>query len=79
MIDERRTVDALLTGVRHHNRAVIDHEMRRLSGRAPGLSQHQVAVIEAALDDLAERLILARMRTMPDQAERLARLFDVRS
>ncbi|WP_129668678.1 hypothetical protein [Phytoactinopolyspora endophytica] len=71
------TSDALLMSVRDRSRVVIDHEMRRLSGRAHNLSRRDIAVIEAALDDLVERLVLTRLRGLPDQAEHLAKLFDV--
>ena len=66
----------LVARVRHHSRAVIDAAMHRLSRRAPSLRPEQLAAIDAALDQLVESLLLARMRGRPEHTARLRCLFD---
>ncbi|MPZ61282.1 MAG: hypothetical protein GEU93_08295 [Propionibacteriales bacterium] len=61
-----------------HSRTVIDAELQRLARRVPSLRRTDLAVIEAALEDLADSLILARLRNASqDTAPLLRRLFDI--
>jgi hypothetical protein len=66
----------LVARVHHQSRAVIDAELHRLSRRAPSLRPEQLAAIDAALDQLVESLLLARMRGRPEHTARLRCLFD---
>ncbi|WP_020574469.1 hypothetical protein [Actinopolymorpha alba] len=60
-----------------HSRTVIDAELRRLARRAPSLRRSDLDVIDAALEELADSLILVRLRNAPrDTAPLLRRLFD---
>lgn len=63
--------------VHGRSRAVIESELQRLSRRARGLSERDLSTIESTLDDLAEQLILERMRSLPHRAEQLGELFAV--
>jgi hypothetical protein len=67
----------LVAQVRHHSRAVIEAELSRLARRNPSLRPEDLDVIDAALDDLAESLLLARMRSLPQHTTRLKRLFGI--
>jgi hypothetical protein len=69
-----RTSD-LVAQVHHHSRAVIEAELHRLARRAPALGPDDLAVIDAALDELVESLLLARLRRLPQHTARLKRLF----
>jgi hypothetical protein len=62
--------------VHDHGRTVIDAELQRLSRRVPSSSPADLAVIDAELEDLAESLILERLRhAPPNLAPLLPRLF----
>jgi hypothetical protein len=50
--------------------------VRRLARRAPSLRPDDLDAIEAALGELAESLLLARLRRLPQHAAGLKRLFD---
>jgi len=65
----------LVAQVRSYSRAVIEAELRRLARRAPGLRPDDLKVIDAAVDELVESLLLARLRSLPQHAARLQRLF----
>ncbi|MFE9694311.1 hypothetical protein [Micromonospora sp. NPDC005806] len=62
--------------MRNYSRAVIEAELRRLARKVPSLRPNDLAVIDAALDELAESLLLARLRSLPQHTARLKRLFD---
>ncbi|MCW3840366.1 hypothetical protein ONA70_09690 [Micromonospora yasonensis] len=59
----------------NYSRTVIEAELRRLARRAPSLRPKDLEVIDAALDELAESLFLARLRTLPQHTAQLKRLF----
>lgn len=66
----------LLVLVHRHARAVIDAELHRLSRRAPSLSPADLAVVDTALEELAESAILTPLRNAPrDTALLLTRIF----
>jgi hypothetical protein len=66
----------LVAQVHNHCRRVIEGELQRLSGRVPTLGPADLAVIGAALEDVAESLILDRLRNAPQHtAPLLWRLF----
>ena len=65
----------LIAQVHHHSHAVIEAELRRLARRDPSLRPDDLEVIDAALDDLVESLLLARLRSLPQHTARLKRLF----
>jgi hypothetical protein len=65
----------LVAQVHHHSHAVIEAELRRLARRAPSLRPDDLAVIDAALDELVQSLLLARLRSLPQHTARLKRLF----
>ena len=66
----------LIAQVHNHSRSVIEAELQRLSHRAPRLGPADLDVIDAALENLSESLILHRLRTAPqDTAPLLWRLF----
>jgi len=69
----------LVAQVHEHSRTVIEAELRRLARRVPTLRPHDLAVIDAALDELADSLLLARLRRLPQHTARLRRLFSVPS
>lgn len=67
----------LVAQVQHHSRSVIEAEMQRLARRVSALRQADLDVIDAALNELADSLILNRLRNVPsDTAPLLRRLFD---
>lgn len=62
--------------LRHHSRAVIEAELRRLARRVPTLAPSQLSVVGEAMHDLAATLILDRVITAPSDVEPwLHRLF----
>ncbi len=65
----------LVAQVHHYSRAVIEAELRRLARRNPCLRPDDLELIDAALDDLVESLLLARLRSLPQHTTRLKRLF----
>jgi hypothetical protein len=65
----------LVVQVHNYSRAVIEAELRRLARRAPSLRPDDLDVIDTALDDLVESLLLARLRRLPQHTARLKRLF----
>jgi hypothetical protein len=77
MATEGEAASALVARVRQQSRVVIDSELRRLSRRARSLRAHDLAVVDAALDDLVDRLILDPLRTTPRHVDQLDKLFDV--
>jgi hypothetical protein len=70
--DDRRS--NLAAQVDSTNRSVIDVELRRLSRRVPWLgAADNLAVIDAALQNLSESLILRPLRNAPHDAAPLLR------
>jgi hypothetical protein len=66
----------LIVQVHNRSRRVIESELQRLSRRAPSLGLAHLNVIDAALEDLTESLILHRLRNASrDTAPVLRRLF----
>ena len=66
----------LIAQVHNHSRRVIEAELQRLSRRVPTLGPADLDVIDAALEDLSESLILDRLRNAPrDTAPLLWQLF----
>lgn len=65
----------LVVQVHNYSRAVIEAELRRLARRAPSLRPDDLQLIDAALDELVESLLLARLRSLPQDTARLKRLF----
>jgi hypothetical protein len=66
----------LVALVHRHSRVIIDAELHRLARRSPSLSRGDLNVIDAVLEDLAEALILARLRDAPQNTvPLLTRLF----
>jgi hypothetical protein len=66
----------LIALVDRHSRAIIDAEVHRLARRAPSLSRDDLNAIDTVLQDLAEALILARLRNASqDTVPLLTRLF----
>ncbi|WP_157987866.1 hypothetical protein [Jiangella endophytica] len=63
--------------LRRRSDAIIGREITRLAGRARRLGPHDLAVVEDALNELVERLVLARLRAVPHRAAEVERLFDV--
>jgi hypothetical protein len=68
-------VDPTVDRLRRRGDAIIGRELTRLAGRAQALGPQDLAVVEAALNDLVERLVLARLRTLPHRAAEVDRLF----
>jgi hypothetical protein len=68
---------ALAQRLGDRSRGIIDAELRRLARRAPGLGAAEIVVADAALTELAESLLIARLRLLPERADQLATLFDV--
>src|SRR5215207_3708689 len=69
----------LVDQVHHYSRTVIDAELRRLAGKVPSLRLPDLDVIDATLEELAESLLLARLRNAPrDTAPLLRCLFDTK-
>lgn len=82
MTTDHRTdvVAGLVARADAHSRAVIDAELRRLARRSPSLRQHDLDLVDQALHDIAEYLILSRLRTAPPaQAAQLRHLFRYRT
>ncbi|WP_026875979.1 hypothetical protein [Jiangella gansuensis] len=65
----------LTAELRERSATVIGAELRRLAGRAQGLSERDLEVVEAALAELTERLILAPLRALPGRADQVRQLF----
>jgi len=66
----------LIATVHNNSRSVIEAELRRLSRRVPWLRSADLEVIDGALQDLSESLILRPLRNAPqDAAPLLQRLF----
>lgn len=66
----------LIFQVHNRSRRVIESELRRLSRRVPSLGAADRDVIDAALEELTESLVLRRLRSAPrDTAPLLWRLF----
>jgi len=65
----------LVAQVHTYSRAVIEAELRTLARRAPSLRPDDLELIDAALDELVESLLLARLRILPQHTARLRRLF----
>jgi hypothetical protein len=65
----------LVAQVHHHSRAIIEAELRRLARRNPSLRPDDLELIDAALDELVESLLLARLRGLPQHTARLKHLF----
>jgi hypothetical protein len=68
-------ISDLVAQVHDHSRAVIEAELCRLAHRDPSLRPDDLEVIDAALDNLVESLLLARLRSLPQHTARLKRLF----
>ncbi len=67
----------LVAQVHNHSRSVIDAELRRLARKVPSLRRADLEVVDAALEELADSLILARLRNAPPgNLPLLRRLFD---
>jgi hypothetical protein len=64
----------LLTEVSHRCDEVIESELTRLGRRQPGLSAAHLVVIEQALSDLADKLLLDALRSKPALAGRVGPL-----
>jgi len=64
----------LLAQLHGHSRRLIETELRRLSRRAPALDPADLDVIGRALEDLADSLILDRLRNAPSDTAPLLRL-----
>ena len=56
-------------------REFIDAEVLRLGRREPGLAGADLAEVDRALADLADKLLLDTLRSRPDLAGRLEPLF----
>ncbi|RIQ18289.1 hypothetical protein [Jiangella rhizosphaerae] len=69
--DAGATVELL----RRRGDAIIGRELTRLAGRARALGPRDLAVVEDALNELVERLVLARLRAVPHRAAEVGRLF----
>jgi hypothetical protein len=65
----------LVAQVRHYSRTVIEAELRRLARRHPSLRPDDLKVIDAALDDLVESLLLSRLRNAPQHTALLKHRF----
>ena len=60
----------LVAQVHHYSRTVTEAELRRLARRNPCLTPDDLEVIDAALDELVESLLLARLRSLPQHTTR---------
>lgn len=59
-----------------HSRTVVAAELRRLGRKASSLGPGELRVVAAALEELAESVLLARLRRAPPEAAPvLAHLF----
>ena len=70
-------ISDLVAQVHERSRAVIDAELRRLARRTPSLGPADLDAIDAALGELVESWLLARLRGLPQHAARLERLFGI--
>jgi hypothetical protein len=61
--------------LRRRGDAIVGRELTRLAGKARTLGPQDLAVVESALNDLVERLVLARLRALPHRAAEVDRLF----
>jgi hypothetical protein len=69
----------LVAQVHRHSRTVIDAELRRLARRVPSLRRADLDVIAATLEEIAESLLLARLRNAAGhRTAAAASLFDTR-
>jgi len=66
----------LVMQVHSHSRAVIEAELRRLARRNPSLRPDDLNLIDAALEELVESLLLARLRRLPQHTPQLKRLLE---
>ncbi|WP_162605777.1 hypothetical protein, partial [Jiangella aurantiaca] len=67
---------ATVERLRRRSDEIIGRELTRLAGRAGTLGPRDLAVVEEALNELVERLVLARLRAVPHRAAEVERLFD---
>lgn len=74
-MDCAAATSVLTAELRERSATVIGAELRRLAGRAPALSERDLEVVETALAELTERLILAPLRALPGRADQARRLF----
>lgn len=70
--DEAESLDDQL---RRLSRAVIDQELKRLTRRAPSMTDADVQTVTTELHDLVERLLVGRATALPHQQDRLRELF----
>jgi hypothetical protein len=67
----------LLDRLHHDSRRLIETELRRLSRRVPTLDADDLEVVGEALAELADALLLDRLRRAPSHAApQLCLLFD---
>ncbi|MEV0663100.1 hypothetical protein ACIBI3_08265 [Actinomadura luteofluorescens] len=67
----------LLAQAHRHTRGVIHTELRRLARRVPSLSPAELNVVNTALEELAETVILGPLRNAPWNATLLLKhIFD---
>lgn len=71
-----RTDPPAVERLRRRSDAIIGRELTRLAGRARALGPRDLAVVEEALNDLVEHLVLDRLRAVPHRAAEVERLFD---
>lgn len=67
--------DELLAHVARHCDGVIAVEVDRLRRRRPGISEADLAALDAALAQLAEELLLGSIRRQPALHEAVAPVF----
>lgn len=67
---------SLAARLRTQSNQVIDSKLQRLARRVPSLRQRDLAIIESALDDLVEHLLLEPLKKVPHRTDQLGRLFD---
>ncbi|MDT3440257.1 MULTISPECIES: hypothetical protein [unclassified Pseudofrankia] len=66
----------LVDRVQYRSRSVVDAELRRLARKVPTLDRADLDVIDAALEELADSLVIARLRSAnPDTETLLTELF----
>jgi hypothetical protein len=73
--EESETTPRRLAALHARSDAVCRTEMERLTRRVPTLTEAQQHVVRAALDDLAEELLLSRMRRSALRPAVIAELF----
>ncbi len=71
--------EALADRLREHSRSIIDQERERLARKAPTLSEADLRVVGRALDELVDRILVARVRTAPERGDQLRYLFGLAS